>query len=205
MLGSKARLAEINIQDLKESIAKLQKSKFYVEERKLLRVTFNKIRSMAFTDIYLERGDFGGCLRYSLTVKNMDKNEKNFSDYCIGNGVVISTSIGATGYFSYPQRLLLKGAKKDFTFANDRIGICHINPYFFERRFWRSNHPRDDDTPPRIQYTVPFGSVIKINLERPNKAFLYGISETSKGRVISSKMTVYVSASNRAAKIIRLR
>lgn len=162
---------------------------------------------MVFTDIYLERGDFGGCLRFSLTVENTDKNERYFSDYCIGNGVVISTSIGATGYFSYPQRLLLKGPKKDLAFADDRIGICHINPYFFERRLWRLNHPDDygNGMPSGIQYTVPFGSAIRINLERPNKAFLYGISETSKGTEISNKMTVYVNALNRAAKIIRLK
>jgi NAD+ kinase len=210
-LGSKARLAETNIQELKKSVARIQEGKFYLEGRKLLRVTFNKKHSVVFTDIYLERGDFGGCLRYSLTVRGRDKNEKKFSDYCIGNGVVISTSIGATGYFSYPQRLLSKGAKRDLSFANDRIGVCHINPFFFERRLWRSNHSyrKDGDNnnnpTPEIQYTVPFGSLISISLERPNKAFLYGISETSKGVEISNKVTVFINASNRAAKIIRLK
>jgi hypothetical protein len=44
-------------------------------------------------------------MRYLVTIKGGKKDEQKIIDYGIGNGVIISTSIGSSGYFSYPQRI----------------------------------------------------------------------------------------------------
>ncbi len=198
-LGSKARLAEIFLENLKGSIKRLQKGQFYIKRIRLLDVSFKKKHWLVFTDIYLERGNFGGCLRYTLTVESKGKRGKKFSDYCIGNGVIISTSIGASGYFSYPQRLASKNAKNYFAFGYDKIGICHINPYFFDRRSSRSNN-----MPLGMQYTVPMEAAIKIKLERPTTAYLYGLRKGSKGVLIENETPIHVMASNYYSKIIKI-
>lgn len=203
LLGSKARLAEIFLETLPESITKLQKGQYYLENRRLLCVTIRKICRMVFTDVYLERGDFGGCLRYSLTVKTEGKNGQTFTDYCIGNGVIISTSIGASGYFSYPQRLISEKVSNNFKFDASKIGICHINPYFIDRKLRRSNSK--SNRPFGMQFTVPIESAIRIKLVRPSKAFLYGISRGSNGVEIGKETIVNVRASERSVNIIRLK
>jgi NAD+ kinase len=73
-------------------------------------------------------------MRYLVTVKRGKKNEQKFIDYSIGNGVIISTSIGSSGYFSYPQRMISEKVSRDFKFDSNKIGICHINPDFLERK-----------------------------------------------------------------------
>ena len=202
LLGSKARLAELFLEDLPRAILKLQKGEYYLDARRLIKVYTEEINELVFTDLYLERGDFGGCLRYTLTVKPGTKKRESFTDHCIGNGVIVSTSIGASGYFSYPQKLIFKKGPQTLKFGPDQIGICHISPSFLDRKTSPNNVGKSVKW--KVQFTVPIGSIVEIRLLRPKKAFLYGISKSSKGIEINNTETVHIRASHQVAKIIRL-
>jgi hypothetical protein len=78
-------------------------------------VNYNGSKSVdILTDIYLERSSFSGCVRYTVSV---DKEKAfvnsrhhdsasgdRFTEYAIGNGLIISTAFGSGGYYSYPDR-----------------------------------------------------------------------------------------------------
>jgi NAD kinase len=101
-IGSKASLAEIFLDQLHHGITKIEEGKYYIEKRGLISVDCCGRSEDVFTDVYLERGNFGGCLRYSVSV-NIRKNKYNefgFTDYAIGNGVIICTATGSSGYYS---------------------------------------------------------------------------------------------------------
>ena len=203
VLGSKARLAEIFLEDLPHTITQIERGRYRVESRRLINVRINRICKSIFTDLYLERGNFGGCMRYLVTVRRGKKGEQKFIDYGIGNGVIISTSIGSSGYFSYPQRLISEKVSRDVKFGLNKIGICYINPNFLERKVCGSNITKT--LKPRLQYTVPIISEIGIKILRPRTAFLYGLLKGSGGIKITMDNLVHVSASDQRAKIIRVK
>jgi len=169
------------------------------------------------TDIYLERGNFSHGIRYALSVfspvrSNPEQVPKKFTEYAIGNGVIISTSFGSGGYYSYPQRIKQGKFNDNDTvthkrFSDNRIGICHIIPTFLlreknERRGKKNNNIRM--TGEQIQYTVPIESTIKINLIRNANVRLYGTADDSKGTAVGIDKEISIIASNRFAKIIQL-
>ncbi|MGB8100924.1 MAG: hypothetical protein WCE96_04515, partial [Nitrososphaeraceae archaeon] len=85
-IGSRASLAEIFLDQLHHGITKIEEGKYNIEKRGLISVDCCGHSEDVFTDVYLERGNFGGCLRYSVSV-NTRKNKHNdfgFTDYAIG-------------------------------------------------------------------------------------------------------------------------
>lgn len=102
ILGSKSRLAEIRLQDLPKALRRIAKGNYAVVEKRMLDVSYGTSPVFnVLTDIYLERGLFAGCIRYSISIncnKNTNKKSKpEFTDYVIGNGVIISTHLGLVG------------------------------------------------------------------------------------------------------------
>jgi hypothetical protein len=202
-VGSKARLAEIFYSDLIEALHHIQDGKYCVLEKKMLSASLKRHSVDVLTDVYLERGKYAGCLRYGVTVKPIGQSiSPSFSDYAIGNGVIISTSFGAGGYFSYPDRLW-SGARETIgpkSFGDDKIGICHIIPVHLARK---SKGPFSCID--KIRYTVPRSSGIQIKLLRDANSRLYGTTVHSKGIRVGLGDTIIVTPSERAAKIIKLR
>ena len=76
VLGSKARLAELFLEDLPRTITQIERGRYRVERRRLINVRINRISKTAFTDLYLERGNFGGCMRYLVTVNRGKKGQQ---------------------------------------------------------------------------------------------------------------------------------
>jgi NAD+ kinase len=201
--GSMARLAEIFYDDFVEPLHDIEAGRYSVIEKKMLSARLKGHSADVLTDVYLERGKFAGCLRYATLVKPSDRSKfLPFSDYAIGNGVIISTSFGAGGYFSYPERLwpAERGRTGPAGFADDRIGICHIIPtYLARKRKGTVLRTR------QIRYTVPLCSTIQIKLLRDANARLYGTTVHSKGVPVRLGDTISVTPSKRTAKIIKLR
>ena len=210
LLGSKARLAHIYFEELPKALKDIQRSKYSIEERKMLSVSYGPGKPKEIlTDIYLERGIFSGCLRYSVCVdykKKVKSLSQSFSDFAIGNGVIISTSFGSNGYYNYPERIRLGKWRSDNRnterFNDNKIGICHIVPAFLIRKkgdkILRS-HEIDS-----VKYTVPYGSVIKVSLTRKADARLYGISYGSRGAAVNLNTQITIFPSIRTARIIQL-
>lgn len=111
ILGSKSRLAEISLPVLPMALRKIMKGNYLVTEKRMLDITYGTSPvTSVLTDVYLERGLFAGCIRYSISISSNNKNtnKKNkseFIEYVIGNGVIISTSFGSSGYYSYLDRI----------------------------------------------------------------------------------------------------
>lgn len=204
ILGSKSRLAEIFVDHLAKTLIDIEAGRYCVDKERMLSVHCNGYKSDILTDVYLERGIFAGSLRYAISVGNKklkrSKSKVYFTDYAIGNGVIVSTSFGSAGYYSYPDRIKAgNGGRNISRFSGDKIGMCHIIPSFLVRE------KNGRKQPTRINYTVPSQSIIKITLMRDANARLYGTTKHSKGIAIGTSDEVTISQSNRTGKIIRLR
>ena len=155
--GSKAYLAQANFSDLPAVLDRIRGGNYKVVERPRLAVFLNgKKTGEVFTDAYLERGSESHCIRYRVLVGG---NGTSFQDAAIGDGVVVSTSAGSTGYYSYPDRV--KGDLMDpdafAKIGEGEVGVCHIAPTYTER-IGTGKHP--------LRYTVPWGSKIRLSLFR---------------------------------------
>jgi len=75
-----------------------------------------------------------------------------FTDSAVSNGIVITTSAGSTGYYSYLDKLDHADRlepEKHTVIGDDEVGVCHIAPTYTSRD--KTNlHP--------LRYTVPWGS-----------------------------------------------
>jgi hypothetical protein len=201
ILGSKARLAETMYDSLEKALHDIDAGRYRVVEKRMLSVNFGGQYSDVLTDVYLERGEFAGCIRYVVQVS--DKGHSSFNEYAIGNGVIVSTSFGSRGYFSYPNRLKSKEwdqASSSGQFPDNRIGICHILPTYLLHEKNTQHHLTD-----KIQYTVPIDCQIQIKLVRDADVRLYGTTEDSKGKEVLLNETVSITSSKHIAKIVKLK
>lgn len=203
VVGSKARLAEVFYNDLAKALHDINDGRYCLIEKKMISARLKRHSVDVLTDIYLDRGKFAGCLRYAVTVTPPGQSKLvPFRDYAIGNGVIISTSFGAGGYFSYPDRLRSVAREKidPRGFGDDRIGICHIIPAYLERKR-KGIFSRSD----MIRYSIPRSSSIQIRLLRDANARLYGTTVHSQGIRVRLGDTIMVTPAKRTAKIINLR
>jgi len=203
VVGSRAKLAEIFYNDLVRTLHDIEHGRYSIIEKKMLSTSLKRDSVDVLTDVYLERGKFAGCLRYATMVKPLGRSKLlPFSDYAIGNGVIISTSFGAGGYFSYPDRVPSAERARigPAGFGDDRIGICHIVPTYLVRK--RKGISSQSE---KIRYTVPLRSSVKLKLLRDANARLYGTTIHSKGIPVRLGDTITVTSANRTAKIIKLR
>ena len=224
VLGSKARLAELLFDDLHKALSEIKKGNYRLEKRTMFCVCIKRKNNDnkkgieratdILTDVYIERGIFSRCIRYALSITIRKANSgyhtlKKFAEYAIGNGVIVSTSFGAYGYYSYLDRITVgkrnnnksnQGAK----FSDSKLGICHNIPTFLVRKpnlgYKKKTLVRGSD----IRYTVPNQSIIKISLTRNADVRLYGTTENSRGIAITSDDEILIRPSRRTAKIIRL-
>ncbi|MDE1852160.1 MAG: NAD(+)/NADH kinase [Thaumarchaeota archaeon] len=191
--GSKAHLARTTFDELPEALAMVRSGKYRIDEHKRLGVLKNgKALGEVFTDVYLQRGSESTCVRYNVKVTGP---RIHIEEAAIGDGVVVTTQAGSTGYYSYPDRV--KGEWMDPTaFANlgrDEVGICHVVPTFTERT-GTVRHP--------LRYTVPWGSRIDVSLFREADARLYGIADNHIGIKIKMGDTVSVVAGKKVTRLI---
>ena len=165
--ASKGFLAEVQFDRLTDALKEIKGRRYAVLEYKRLGVAINGVaRGEVFTDVYLEKGAESNCLRYHLDVKG---EGLEFTDSAIANGVIVSTSAGSTGYYSYIDRLG-RGDRllpESFTqIGGNEIGVCHIAPVLTARN-------DTDDAP--LRYTVPWGASFRLRLTRDADARLFGV------------------------------
>jgi NAD+ kinase len=206
ILGSKSRLAKITLPGLPKALRRIAKGNYVVTEKRMLDITYGTSPVISvLTDVYLERGLFAGCIRYSISVSSNKlynkKNKPEFTDYVIGNGVIISTSFGASGYYSYLDRVKNLKQKPTELFDDSKLGVCHILPTF-AKRCLNDGENYKEIVP--IRYTVPISRTIEITVLREANIRLYGTTIHSKGVKIAWNKPVTVTSSTKAAKIIHL-
>lgn len=193
--GSKAHLARVSFDELQEALRRIRRGEYSVEEQKRLAVLKNsRPLGEVFTDVYLQRGSESTCIRYNVQVSG---KAPAIDEAAIGDGVVVSTAAGASGYYSYPDRI--KGEWMDpdafARIGEGRVGVCHLSPTFTERTGSRE-HP--------LRYTVPWGSRIDISLFRKADARLYGVSNSRGGVPVALEDVVTVGPGKKTTKIVSL-
>lgn len=193
--GSKAILAEAFLDELPAALGRIKAGDYRVQGHKRLQVLRNG-RSIGevFTDVYLQRGADSNCLRYKVKIRG---REVSIDESAIGDGIVVSTAAGATGYYSYPDRI--KHDQVDpigySNIAYDQVGICHINPTFTERAGDES-HP--------LRYRVPWGCTVELSLRRRADARLYGATGGRGGVKVGRRDTIEIAPADSVTKVITL-
>jgi len=191
--GSRALLAQTTYGELPGSLERIRKGDYRVDEHRRLGVEKNGRKlGEVFTDVYLQRGSEGDCIRYRVRVKG---EGVSLDESAIGDGVVVSTSAGSTGYYSYPDRI--KGDWMDpagfARIARDRVGICHVNPTYTERA-GDLRHP--------LRYTVPWSSRVELSLYRKARARLYGTTADTAGVEVGIEDVVAVVPGLKTTRLI---
>lgn len=195
--ASKGYLAEVTFDGLSEALEKIKRRIYSVVEYRRLQVSINgKVRGEVFTDVYLEKGAESNCLRYYLDVNG---NGPSFTDSAIANGVIICTSAGSTGYYSYIDRLD-QGDRVDpdsYTqIGVSEVGVCHIAPVLTVRG-------TGGEAP--LRYTVPWGTSFRLRLTRDADARLFGTNRSRRGIRVRIGDTIDVRPSPHTTRVVRLR
>lgn len=191
--GSKAYLARTTYRELPRSLKRIGRGDYTVKNHPRLAVRLNGRRlGDVFTDVYLQRGSESACIRYRVKVKGAGEDVE---ESAIGDGVVVSTKAGSTGYYSYLERI--QGAWMNpegvATIDEGKMGVCHINPTFTERT-GEAKHP--------LRYAVPLGSTVELSLFRKADARLYGTTPDRGGVRIEVGDRVTISLSKTATRLI---
>jgi hypothetical protein len=194
--GSKAYMAAAYFDELPSALEAVAAGRFTVEEHGRLEVLKNgKHLGEVFTDVYLQRGAESNCIRYRLKITSQGTT---IEEAAIGDGVVVATSAGSTGYYSYPDKVNGKEMQVDAhsTVGRDEIGICHITPTYTERS-GTGGHP--------FRYTVPWDSSVELWISRPADARLYGATAGRNGVKIGMRDRITVVPSRNTTKVIVLK
>jgi NAD+ kinase len=209
LLGSKSVLAETFYDDLCKAVECLEDGNYKITERRMISVDVNGNSTDVLTDIYLERGIFSGCLRYTVSVDLRGNNKGNsnrsssFTEFGIGNGVIASSSFGSGGYFSYIDRLNFEKGDSNNNFphfSDKRIGICHILPVYLARK--KENAKAIEKY--NIRYTLPSNTTVRIKLVRNADVRLYGTTVDSHGIKVLLNDEIQITGSDRTAKIVKI-
>jgi hypothetical protein len=194
--GSRAYLAQTTFDELPSTLERVRTGDYSIDEHPRLAVVKNgRALGEIFTDVYLERGSESTCIRYNVRVTG---ERTRIDEAAIGDGVVVSTRAGSTGYYSYPDRI--RGERMDPTaFADikrDEVGVCHVCPTYTERSGLRL-HP--------LRYTVPWGCSIRLSLSRKSDARLYGTTDSRAGIKVALRDEIAIRPGKQVTKIITLR
>jgi len=195
-IGSKAYMAAAYLNELPDALLSIAEGRSTVEEHGRLEVLKNgKHLGEVFTDVYLQRGAESDCIRYRIKVIS---NGTVIEEAAIGDGVVVTTSAGSTGYYSYPDKADGKEMRVDAysTVRRDEIGICHITPTYTERS-GTGGHP--------FRYAVPWNSRVELWISRPADARLYGATAGRKGVKIRMGDKIVIVPSKSTTKVIVLK
>jgi len=193
--GSKAHLAQTTFDELPKALGRIGRGEYMVDEQRRLRVLKNgRNIGEVFTDVYLQRGSESDCIRYKVGVSGP---AIHFEEAAIGDGVVVTTQAGSTGYYSYPDRIGKEwmDPSASASIRRDQVGICHITPTFTER-VGETMHP--------LRYTVPWGCRIELSLFRTADARLYGTTDTTSGIGVALGDTVTVVPGKQVTRVIVL-
>jgi NAD+ kinase len=195
--ASKGYLAEVNLDGLPSALEEVSQGKYDEVQYKKLRVSINgSERGDVFTDVYLEKGADSNCLRYRLEAKGRGVG---FEESAIANGVIICTSAGSTGYYSYVDKLQDGGSFEADRFTRiplDEVGVCHIAPVYTRR---------EGTTTTPLRYTVPWGTKLRLTLTRDADGHLFGLTGSRKGIRVKVGDYIDLAPSHGRTRVLKLR
>ncbi len=166
LLKSVGILTEHKFSDLPMLLRKLSKGQFKVVSEPVLELRHSGNVYRSIGDFYVERIGTKEAVRYEAVIT--DGTNKTVS-YAISNGFIITTPLGSTGYFSYPDMLEHRRPKRI-----EGLGFAHILP----------STVKDTVNGRVVTYgvrrTFSMNAKIDVLLER-NVAYLFGIPKRNSG------------------------
>jgi hypothetical protein len=194
--ASRGFLAEVQLDGLPRALEEIKAKRYKVTEHRRLEVAIDgEVRGEVFTDVVLEKGADSNCLRYHLDVMG---RRAAHTDSAIANGVIICTSAGSTGYYSYIDRLGGGESLEPGRFTQigtNEVGVCHIAPVLTARA--------GSERAP-LRYTVPWGTSFRLRLTRDADARLFGVARSRSGIRVRVGQIVDVRPSPNRTRLIRL-
>ncbi|MGC8547677.1 MAG: NAD(+)/NADH kinase [Candidatus Micrarchaeia archaeon] len=103
---------------------KVANSNYKLINEPLLKAHVGNMSFLSVGDFYFQRGRENGAVRYNIRIRY---DKKAIGIKAVGDGFIISTPLGSTGYFSYLERLYGKPAR-----PIRGIGFEHILPHYLE-------------------------------------------------------------------------
>ncbi len=193
--GSKAFLAETYFDELEKALVAIREGRYSVVEYKRLEVSKNRRRlGEVFTDMYLQRGAESNSIRYSVEVSG----GRSIVESAIGDGVVVCTHAGSTGYYSYPDKIRTGDWLESGRYAmigEDEIGICHILPTFTSR---------EGSSVQPLRYTIPWQSRVTVRMVREADARVYGVTGDRSGVRVGARDVVTVRPGRGTTQLIKV-
>jgi hypothetical protein len=175
------------------SIAKaLLLKKYRVLSMPVLTAKHNRTEYKSIYDFFIERYATKEALRYKI---NVIDGKTRIDTYGISNGVIITTSLGSTGYYSYLDILNNKGPMR---IGYGRIGIAHILPIKI--------NDVENGKPVRhqIRRTFSKNAVIRVNVERDVGQMLFGMQGSAGVKIDYKKPVIFGIDKNKELKIVEL-
>jgi hypothetical protein len=194
--GSKAFLAQALYDELPRVLEEIVAGRYKIDRYRRLEVLMNgKSLGEVFTDTYLQRGAESTCIRYRVRVRG---EGVSMDEAAIGDGVIFTTSAGATGYYSYIDRIdgETLNPRGYARLGRDKMGVCHVTPTYTERSGDKV-HP--------LRYTLPWGCKIEVSLFRPGDARLYGTTDSRGGVKVTMGDKITIRPGKRVTRVIALR
>jgi len=193
--GSKAFLAEVYFDELERALVAIRAGRYTVVGQKRLEVLKNRQRiGEVFTDMYLQRGAESNSIRYSVEVSG----SRSISESAIGDGVVVCTHAGSTGYFSYPDKTRTGDwleSERYTMIGDDEIGICHLVPTFTSR---------EGSSVQPLRYTIPWQSRVTVKLLREADARVYGVKAERSGVKVGEGDVITVRPSRGTTQLMKV-
>ncbi len=193
--GSKAFLAEIYFDELEKALVAIRDGRYSVVAHKRLEVSRSRRRlGEVFTDMYLQRGAESNSIRYRVEVSG----GRSIVESAIGDGVVVCTHAGSTGYYSYPDKIRAGDwleSERYSMIGEDEIGICHIVPTFTSR---------EGSSVQPLRYTIPWQSRVTVKLVREADARVYGVTGDRSGVRVGVRDVITVRPSRGTTQLIKV-
>lgn len=192
--ASRAFLAQIDYYALEGALKQIKQGSYELVSYPRLAASLNgTLKGTSLTDVYLERGAEAGCLRLQVEVEG----PRSFTEFAIANGIIVTTPLGASGYYSYVDKIKgdLLNVDAVTTLAPNDLGVCYILPTYTLRR-GSDLHP--------LRYSIANTSKVSVRLLREGDARLYGVGKALRGYRVRLGDVVSISLHDKPAKLIKL-
>jgi NAD kinase len=191
--GSKAFMARAQLDQLPGALEKIRLGEYKIENHRRLEVVKNgRMLGRVFTDVYLQRGADSTCIRYNVKATG---EGISIREAAVGDGIVVSTSAGSSGYYSYPDRIRGETVNPvaHTIIGKNMIGVCHLVPTYTEREGSKERP---------LRYTLPWGTVVELSIFRHADARVYGTSDSHEGVRVDVGDRVTVRPSDSVTRVI---
>ncbi|MEM0154637.1 MAG: hypothetical protein QW814_02275 [Methanothrix sp.] len=184
--------ANIDSKSLSRIVKAITTGDYRIESQPVLDAVYAGKKYSSLYDFFIERYATKEAMRYRITVKN---GRKSFRTYSISNGFIITTPLGSTGYYSYPDILNGNGQKRiDY----GKIGLAHILPVRI-KDFYGNKKLK-----PEVRRVFSDRVVVSATIEREVGQIMFGTTSNRGIRIKAKKRVDFYVDKKNSLKMVLL-